>query len=206
MNDTKIRQRMEKYIKQHEAEANQNYGYMDFEEHATPTNKALAKNIHKNFNAMSSDGLKNTVIKCMTEKQIKKIIMEFELRHYRPVSKGDMSLEKFIKKALRVLSRYQCKAGGYYIEDTKWTVHRSNSDDYEVEDYQTLLVNSIDIKDHEDNETIEYMKNIVEYLNCLSDNIEVEQDVYDPEKYDIIWLLLWFTDKNIKDEDPDIDL
>lgn len=206
MNDKKIRQRMEKYIEQHRVEATNNYGYVDKEKLDTPENKALAKHIRRNFDTMTPDEMKETVLKCMTEKQIKKILMEFELRQYRPASKGEMSLDKFIKKTLNVLSRYQCRAGGYYIEDMEWTVHRSDSDDYEVEDYQVVLINSIDIKDSEDNETIKYMENIVEYLNCISDNIEVEQDVYDPEKGDIVWLLLWFTDNNLKEEEPEIDL
>lgn len=204
INEDKRKKEMMKYIKAHENEALNNYGY-DKDKKNIKEKQKLAKYIHTHYDDMNMEERKEIFLKCLTEKKINKELLEFELRYYVEKHKP-MSITEFTKKAKDILNRYQCKAGGFYIEDMDWEVHRSNSEQYDVKDYQVLFVNSIDKIDKNDNENLCYLKRLIKRLNSLSKEIEVEYDFFEPKKGGINWIEIWCSNKIMEENDSKIDL
>nr|QBK88486.1 MAG: hypothetical protein LCMiAC01_01630 [Mimivirus LCMiAC01] len=207
LNDAKIKKQMEEYANRHKLEAQENYGYEDDFMVNIAEKRTLAETIHNKYDGMSMDEMRNTVASCMSDKHVKRTLLNFELKYsiITPVFKK-LSIEQFTKEALQILKKYQCKAGGYYIEDRDWTVHTQTSDEYEVKNYQIVLENSADKRNCQDNETINYLKNIVRLLNGLSNDIKVEYEIDEPEKGNIVWILIWCTHKGMKKNEPEISL
>lgn len=167
----------------------------------------LAKYIHDNYNKMDEVELKMIALKCMDINDYKRIILSYELRNYKPQQKiSIMSLDKFKTHALKIFSRYQCKAGGFLIEDNEWIVHENNSTKYEVEKNELLFENTINIIDENDNESECFLDYLVEQLNSIADNIEVELRQKQNEYSKVISLLLWVTDKNMESDNNIIGL
>jgi hypothetical protein len=206
LKEVNIKNEMKKYAQAHEQEAIKNYGYCkntDFKN--LDMKQQLAGHIHKKYNKMSLEEMKNIVIRCMTKNQIKRILLEFELKYYEEIPKK-ITLKKFTILAKKILDRYQCKGGGYYIEDMDWEIHTYTSENYDIKENQVLFVNSIDKMDKDDNETIAYMKRITKRINGLSEDIDVEYEFHDPEEDGINWIEIWCTDKTKEDEIPEISL
>lgn len=129
------------------------------------TNMAIY--IANNFNKMDIDEMKYLVLKCLSEQDYKRILLEYELLHY-PCNQQDivLTLDEFIKRAKKILNRYQSKGGGYKLEDIEWTIYEENDSVY--------FENTIDSKLINDDELNVYFDKILEKLNELSMNIQVE--------------------------------
>jgi len=83
------------------------------------TKEAIASHTYNNFDISSIDDVSQllSILKdCVTETQMKREILEFELRNYKEEPQTTMTLEEFTNAATKVFQRYQWKAGGYYIE------------------------------------------------------------------------------------------
>ena len=213
MNLLKRKQEMEEYAKLHKLEACKNYGH-NKDEIIDDNKIKLASYIHNNFSDDTEPNtMKDTLLKCMTIKQMKKILYEYELKYYKLKDQGTSSLEEFKEQAEKIIKRYQWKGGGYYIEDIEWTVYThatsdgfQNNSTYTVKDNQILFENSVHNLNAHDNDTINYMNRLVSRLNNLASNIEVEYEFYNNDEIkDITWILLWGTDNNIVDNEPNID-
>ena len=196
------KEEMMKYIKAHEQEALNNYGYD--KDKTDEKKQKIATFIHDHYDTMTINEMKNMVLECMKEKKIRKELLEFELRYYSKQS-GAMSIKKFTKFAKEILDRYQSKAGGFWIEDMDWEIHRSESEKYDVKNHEVLFANSVDKTDKDDNENLHYLKRLVTRLNSLSEEIEVKYEFYGPEK-GLIWIGIWCTRIDIEKDCPKIDL
>ena len=209
----KRKQEMEKYAKLHKLEASRNYGYEDEDEDEDDNinnNKIkLANQIYNNFSDNTDmNNMKDIVLKCMTTKQMKKILYGYTMKYHKQPFKETMSLEEFKEQTEKIIEKYQWMGGGYYIEDSEWNVYTypmegsREEPTYTIKDNQILFENSVHKLNADDNDTVNYMDRLVSILNNLSSNIEVEYEFYnDDEIKDIIWILLWGTDTNIEEED-----
>ena len=111
-----------------------------------------------------------------------------------------MSLDIFLKEAMKVIIRYQYKAGGFLLEDKEWKIYRNGNDEYDVEINEILFINFLDKSDIDDENTDFFIKKLVKRLNMISKNIHVEIRQIFKNKDKIVKILLWATDKNIKVE------
>lgn len=154
---------------------------------------------YKNLDIIDERELATIVTKCLTPTQMKRILLEYELKNFREDMDEvkEMTREEFIKKAKFLLNRYQCKAGGYYVEDCEWTMYTSETmpeetqGEHYVKDNEILFVNSIDKCDLENEEVDNYLNLLVDRLDSLADNIDVELRYSESEGTKPCWLHLW---------------
>lgn len=196
---------MDKYIFLHKLEEHKNYQNRLHNDKKKDTE--LAEFIFTNYNKMDDNELKVIALKCMDLNDVRRTLLSFELNYYSP-SKQDkeLTLREFKCEAMQLLNRYQCKGGGFMLEDSEWAVHDCNSVKYNVEENELLFENTINLVDKNDYETDNYLDLITNRLNLLSNNIEVEirQKQHDYEK--VISILLWATDKNVYASDSIVGL
>lgn len=155
----------------------------------------LAEYIHNNYNTMDETEMKILALKCLEINSIKKILLSFELENYNEQPVEHLSLTDFMIKAQHILRRYQCKAGGFNVEDTEWIVHKTGSIEYDVMENEILFANTIAICDEEDDELEDYLNHILRRLNCIAKNIivEIREDHGKRNNH----LLIWATDTTI---------
>lgn len=168
--------------------------YLD-EEESTTQSEQLSEYIYNNFNKMSEIELKYMINKCISKKDITKIILTYELLHYKPEPK-QMALDEFIKEVSSILQRYQGKAGGYSIEDSIWAVHKRDSERYEMEDNEVVFENTLFITSERDEETALFMKRIINRLESISTNFELELQFKKDRKNQVIYIIIWASDKD----------
>mgnify|MGYP000994981911 CR=1 FL=1 len=167
----------------------------------------LANYIFENYDKMDEMEMKKIVTKCLTPLDMKRILLEYEFKN-RPIRSPniEMSLTDFSKYAQKLLNRYQSKAGGFYIEDTVWTMYTSTSSEYDVQDYEILFENSVDKLDSNDNEIKEYLDRLEIILDNICKNIDVEIRYLASKGDSITFILIWCVDRNLKKNKPKISL
>lgn len=156
----------------------------------------LAKYLYENLDKMDDTEIKNTIIKCLSNDQIKSLLLNFELENYKEKTQKEISLEDFLKKALSIIKRYHWKAGGFFFEDDEWVVHKSNSSKYEIKENELILENTINLIDLSDSLTESYLKNLENRLESIAENIEINLKSRSSNKSKIIYVLICATDKN----------
>lgn len=157
----------------------------------------LGEFIYKNYDKMDDVEIKALAVKCLDINQAKSILLNYELENYKFTPKENMTLKEFSKKALYLLQRYQCKAGGFCIEDTVWAVYDNNCGYYDVKESELLFENTISIIDEHDLELCTYINNILKMLDSLSTNIKIKYKEYKKPKGKLIKLHIWATDLNV---------
>lgn len=133
--------------------------------------KALATNIRTQYQKMNDKDLSEIVIKCLSKKDMKHIILKHELKYYKPDEVKTFA--EFIFNAKEILDRYQHRAGGFLIEDQQWILHTPDSKKYTLKENEIIFENTISIADVDDEETHKYLKRIVRMLKQLNKNIKV---------------------------------
>lgn len=161
--------------------------------------QSIAKYIHKNYDRMDDCEKRLLLQKVLTSNRVNNELLKFELKYYQPTP-VNMSLETFGKKAYRLLKRYQGKAGGFYIEDNEWALYDHTSEKYRLRKNKVIFENTIDILDSKDNETIKFIKRLVNKLNYLADNIEVSYDIIESNEDSLSRIYIECKDKSIKIE------
>lgn len=202
--EDKTRKDIQKYNDLHKKELENNYG-IDIEKNSKDK-KDLAKYINTKFDSMSLQDMIELLPRCMPEKKIKKVLLEFEFKYIDLIQPKKMDLGEFIKYASNLLNRYQCRAGGFYIEDTQWIVHRQDSVKHDIMNNEVLFENSIDKLDFLDNETQYYIKRITYLLNSLCKDIKVDYNYKESKEDGITWILIWCTHTGIEKDTPEISL
>lgn len=127
--------------------------------------------IARDYNNMTREELKYLLPKCLCDEDMRRIILDYELRNIK-VTPTNMCLKKFICEATKVFKRYQFKAGGFALCDSRWKVYDHTSGKY------TLCVNEVIFEnmicgDTCDTETFEYLKNILRVLSNMATSIRV---------------------------------
>lgn len=154
--------------------------------------KDLAKFIYDNYHKMDDNEMKVIALKCIDIRDIKRILLNYELIHLEQKIQK-MTLNEFTVKAMNLLSRYQGKAGGFLLEDNQWTLHRMSSTYYDVKENEILFENTMNKCDMEDQQTNEYLLNILKRLENISENMNIELRFKNRNK--ISHILIWVTDK-----------
>lgn len=192
---------LEKNLKEydflHQLENSNNYGYIDnkLSKELTDT---LSNYIYNNFDKMSDEEIKNLTLKCLSLREMKRVLLSFELTNYKEDTKECMSLDTFKNYAMKLFDRYTQKAGGFLIEDNKWTIHDDKSKFHEVRKNELLFENTINIIDSENPEINNFLEKLINRLNYIAKNITVELRFKNDNKNKIIYILIWATDNNIK--------
>lgn len=139
-----------------------------------PNNKdpLLAELINKNYNSMTSEEMRIIALKCLTDFDIKHILLKYEMKNL-PRVPSDIHLHEFKNVAEKILLKYQSKAGGFYFCDRKWKIHDSTSKKYHIYENELVFENTLDANSFQDHETIEYLNDILLALNKISTRVKV---------------------------------
>jgi len=188
---------MEIYNRLHQMELYRNY-YHKVDSLTKDQKNDLANFIHDNYDQLNEIEMKNIAMRCLNINDFKRILLFHELKYHNqtPI---EMSLDRFLEKALYYLNRYQCRAGGFFIEDEEWTVHRhrdSAKSTIYVEENEILFENTVHQIFSNDNETEIYLDHIINKLKSIATNIDIE--LRERKEGKIVHLLIWATDRNIK--------
>lgn len=197
-----MQEKMETYDALHKIDANENYMsdtdelYSDYEYNIKDEEKSLAfKMKNNNYKKISHSEKIKLLPKHVSEQRIERELLKYELKHYIP-TKEKHNLKSFLRETMSLLKRYQCKAGGYYIEDYEWTVYENDFKNREVSSNDIYLENSIDKFDAKDYDTVLFMKRIIRILDSLSDDIDVTYEMEESKEDDLSWVYIIVEFKN----------
>jgi hypothetical protein len=157
--------------------------------------QSLAKYIHDNYDTMDELEMRSVAMKCLELNEIRDILLTFEFNNYESHS-IEMTIEKFIKIALRMFKKYHRISE--YLEDSDWIVHRSDSPHFEVGINEVTFQNTVDNADNEDSELNNYLYKMVEKLDNIASNIDVSLEMIEKKK--ITYVLIWAKLNNAEDE------
>ena len=159
----------------------------------------LAEYIYENYEKMDDTEKSLLAIHCLDPHDIKRILLSFELEnYYQPQLDKSLSLNDFLVQAQKVLRKYQCKGGGFLIDDHEWTVYKYNDQNkYDMQENELILENIIHLCDKDDTELDKYLNNIGRRLDSLTNNIDIEISNVVHEKQKRIYIIIKAIDTNI---------
>jgi hypothetical protein len=188
------RKTIEEYNKRHLVELEKNYFVQenDINVNILMEREQIANKIRKNFDNLSKDELIKFSNICSSEKEHKSKLLAYELKYYREKTRS-MTLDQFKDKAIKILTRYQSKAGGFKLEDLDWSIYTIDNSDEEhtIMENELLFENTMCKCDEDDSETNKYLTLIVDQLKSLSDDIEIELRFNYEDN--LIWVWIWIT-------------
>lgn len=152
-------------------------------------NNDLANYIHKNYDNLNMEEMKTLCFKCTNENYLKKTLLEYEFKNRKlttPNSK--LSIDNFIKEALRIFNKYQTKICGNYIEDITWNIKKNNDVVY--------FLNTISKPNSYNNDIIFYLERLIDYLDELCINIKSKLTLDESKEDKIVYIKI--KSKNIK--------
>lgn len=132
----------------------------------------LVSLIHNNFNNMTQEEMKYIALKCFSDNDIKKCILQYEFNNYK-FTPREMSLEEFQKIAQQIFHKFYWKANGFYFCDVKWTLHTSKSNKYHLYENEILFENNIYEPYINLQDTFDFLRNIISMLKSVATNIVV---------------------------------
>jgi hypothetical protein len=135
-------------------------------------NTELAEIISKKYHLMTPEEMKHIAMRCLSENDVRRILLNYELKNLHR-EQTDVKLEEFAKIAQRILSRYQCKAGGFYFGDSSWTIHTWTSEKYEIYVNEIVFENTLSSTSLHEHDTTEYLRDILVALNKISTRVKV---------------------------------
>lgn len=202
--EAQLKKEIEVYNFLHKIDSHSNYG---LNQHLTKTEKTqkMAEFLNITYDKLSVEEMRGSVVKLMTENEIKSKLLKFELEHFTQSPK-DMSLAEFIKEATLLFKRYQSKAGGFSIEDDTWTLYNSESDSRSVLQNEVVFENSVSKYDMFNEDTTSFIDLISNRLNSLSDQIKVTKDAVLKEEDGVLWIHIKCTHIGLEKETPLISL
>lgn len=205
LNENKRKDEMKKYHHLHQIDIHNNYGrnvniwninlFGQNKEEIKKTK--LAEYIKKNYDHMDEKEMRSLVNKCLEINDVKRILLEYELQYYQEKPK-EISLEKFIQKAKKILDRYQWKAGGFSMEDNEWIINTKSTDDYHLKEYEIAFENNIYEGELESYEIQTYLGRLVSRLSKLSNDIKIKLRYLYDEKNKNVLILILAIDKRLK--------
>lgn len=149
----------------------------------------VAEFTNKYYRTMMIEDIAPLVHKCLSEKEMKRIILRHELKFLK-IQPKDMTLEQFKKEVQYVLNRYHQCAGGFNMDDREWVVHDKTSNCYTIYDTELIFENTLHMDYKTDIECFEYMDLLITRLNMITSNIIVSVHTYLSERDQIYYILL----------------
>ena len=146
--------------------------------------------LNENLKKMNLEEKKSFLFKCVDEKTITKLLLKFELENLIPKKNNNLDLKEFSRIVKNLINRYQHNAGGYQLEDKEWNYYDSKSEDYSLEENEIIFENSIFEDNINDSETIDFINNLTNLLDKLSDNINVNYEMVKSKKESLVWILI----------------
>lgn len=125
------------------------------------------------LNVMTQEEKRIYLHKCITPKEMDKIILWHEMKTLR-YDGAMMTMEDFVKTAKKILLRYQSKAGGFYFDDIQWKVYTKSSKKYDLYENQIFLENTIHIDYAHNAETTKYLTHLTKIMQSIAKNIKVK--------------------------------
>ena len=149
----------------------------------------IATILNKYYDTMTPEEMRVIVTKCMSEKEMRTILLKHELKFYTEEPKT-LSLEIFTQNVSKLLKRYQSRAGGFLFEDNEWSVYDANSRKYDLYENEVLFENTIH-KDYIKNlECAEFLSLILKKLNQMTNNIKVTLHSYLADRDQVYFVIL----------------
>lgn len=180
----RTKKRTDDYFKALEEYHDNNYGhelYLLKKFKLTEENKKVGQYIHDNYDNMDLKQRKDYLFEHIDPMEVNKLLLKMELDTWFPKPVKSMSKEEFIDQFNLLMKRYQCKAGGYYLNEFMWKVRDTDFRETIVEDDEFYLQNTIDTRQAKHFDTVFFLTKIAQKLSLLADNIKCE---YVPEKSD----------------------
>jgi hypothetical protein len=186
---------MKAYNLFHQMDRLENYGR---DRENIDCDKNLGGYIKKNYDKMDMIEKKRLLTKIIPDHEVNRILLDYEMSHLTIIPKP-MSLDQFEKKALKILLRYQCRAGGFYIEDREWAVYHYGSPDVQLNENEILFENTVCKIDILNPDTEHYLQNVNRILRQISNDIEIDIQV-EPTTKDssLSWVLIWAKHKKLQ--------
>lgn len=180
-----------KYNLLHKLDQHQVFDENNIMEYDSHKKRELAQFLHDNYNRLDNEELKYILPKYLNPTDIRRILLDFELKYYKPPKpKNPISIPEFLKYAKYIFTRYQGKAGGYLLEDLEWAVYAEGDSKYDVNPNELVLENTMDISDYSNNELEDYLDNISVLLESLGTNIRTKVTYKERESDRIIYVLI----------------
>lgn len=145
--------------------------------------------LHEKFDDMSMQEKRNFIQKVYTDKQVDRELLRYELKHYSPKVKCQ-SLEEMVNYTKKTLSRYQWRAGGFYIEDSEWEEHDENSPTFSVKEGEYLFLNSVDKKDAYELSFKKFLLLLEKHLNKATKKFRVKIMLEEKKSITFVYLYL----------------
>lgn len=143
--------------------------------------------ISKYYDTMTSVEIDKCVLKCLTEKEKKRILLRHELKYLNRIP-IEMTRDEFKKNALKIFLRYQSKAGGFCFDDQTWICRECTTDKYVIKDNTIVFENTINTDKLQWIKT--YLSDLSNVLNLLASNVNVTTHFISSKRDRMTWVLL----------------
>lgn len=143
-------------------------------EENTENSNDVSNFIYDNYEKMNIEEMKQLVSKCLTDNGMRYILLNYELKNLKNETKN-MSLHEFERIAIKLISRYHWKAGGFLFKNY-WIAMNENTKNENIIDIhknELIFMNTISEDDLHGDETVEYMQHIVRILTRISYRVRV---------------------------------
>lgn len=196
---------MKKYQVLHTIEKCSNYSN-NVSKYDIEKSKELAEYISVNYDTMDEYEMRRIASKCMDINAVKKNILAFELKNYVPVNEITLSLDQYKGEAFKVFHRYQCKAGGFNLEDNEWILYDKSTPKYDVKQNELLFENTISFVDEYDDDIEEFLYYLIKRLSSIAKNISADLRYRQNDNSKVLSILIWITDNNMQVDECEVGL
>lgn len=156
---------------------------------------SLNLNINKNLDTKL---LKN-VLPLLTNDDLNKVMAKHELINCH-IKKNNYSKNEIVKLLKKNLKKFQKKKLGCYIEDLEWSYYENSTDDFDVDENDCILVNTIANGRQFDSDTVFFMDTLIEKINNSNDNYVLYWTCNKCDEHKIGWIIIWITFKDQNSE------
>jgi hypothetical protein len=144
--------------------------------------------IYNNLNKLSDNeiNMMHNKIFYDTEKK-KRELLFYELENHKIEQINNMSRNKFIIEAKKMLIRYQPCVNKYY-EDNVWKLYNHEQTKYELDEHVIIFDNSVSsFYDNECDELKNYTKLMTSKIRQICDNVIVKFVILEDDEHEICW-------------------
>ena len=149
--------------------------------------------VKENFKFNNDINKSELLIKYLSDNKIDQLLLEYEMENYE-FDKKEYTLNEFKDYTIKLINRYHHKAGGFLIEDSKWTEHTNLSNKYSINKNEIWFENSIDTIDSKDRNIIIFMNRLNRCLNNSCSNLTIKHIYRESKKDNITWIIIKIID------------